>query len=103
MKEIWPFYGRRSILERLLGNVFCSRSRIIIGAFYLIDLSFDLLLTIIMANLPPPNSDPNVPKDEQAPAPEHAPIASNPAPIQANDFLANDDEEPEEEEEPIPE
>ncbi|GJV23813.1 putative reverse transcriptase domain-containing protein [Tanacetum coccineum] len=60
-------------------------------------------VTIIMANLPPPNNDPNVPEGEHAPAPEHAPIAPNPAPIQPNDYLANDDEEPEEEEEPIPE
>ncbi|GKA94544.1 hypothetical protein Tco_0816582 [Tanacetum coccineum] len=62
---------------------------------------------IIMANLPPPNNDPNVPEDEQAPALEHAPIAPNPAPIQPNDYLANDEadpkEEPKEEEEPIPE
>ncbi|GKB34949.1 hypothetical protein Tco_0879891 [Tanacetum coccineum] len=57
---------------------------------------------IIMANLPPPNNDLNVPKDEHAPAPEHAPIAPNPAPIQPNNYLA-DNEEPEEEEEPIPE
>ncbi|GKC07402.1 putative reverse transcriptase domain-containing protein [Tanacetum coccineum] len=56
-----------------------------------------------MANLPPPNNDLNVPKDEHAPAPEHAPIAPNPAPIQPNEYLADDDEEPEEEEEPIPE
>ncbi|GJZ80146.1 hypothetical protein Tco_0644983 [Tanacetum coccineum] len=58
---------------------------------------------IIIANLPPPNNDPNVPKDEHAPAPEHAPIAPNTSPIQPSDYLANDDEEPEEEEEPIPE
>ncbi|GJV36491.1 hypothetical protein Tco_1408968 [Tanacetum coccineum] len=60
-----------------------------------------------MANLPPPNNDPNVPEVEHAPAPEHAPIAPNHAPIQPNDYLADDDEdpkeEPEEEEEPIPE
>ncbi|GKE40718.1 hypothetical protein Tco_1464123 [Tanacetum coccineum] len=60
-----------------------------------------------MANLPPPNNDPNVPEDEHAPAHEHAPIAPNPAPIQPNDYLANDEadpeKEPEEEEEPIPE
>ncbi|GKA17808.1 hypothetical protein Tco_0697645, partial [Tanacetum coccineum] len=56
-----------------------------------------------LANLPPPNNDPNVPKDEHAPAPEHAPIAPNTSPIQPSDYLANDDEEPEEEEEPIPE
>ncbi|GKC40991.1 hypothetical protein Tco_1053375 [Tanacetum coccineum] len=59
-----------------------------------------------MANLPPPNNDPNVPEDEHAPAPEHAPIAPNPTPIQPNDYLANDEadpeEEPKEEEEPIP-
>ncbi|GJV45378.1 hypothetical protein Tco_1429914 [Tanacetum coccineum] len=46
-----------------------------------------------MANLPPPNNDPNVPEDEHAYAPEHAPIAPKPAPIQPNDYLANDDEE----------
>ncbi|GJY47749.1 hypothetical protein Tco_0436812 [Tanacetum coccineum] len=107
MKELWPFYGRRSNLERLLGNVFCSRSRLIVGVFYLIDFLFDLLLMIIMVNLPPPNNDPNVPKDEHVPAPKHAPIAPNPAPIQPNDYLADDEEdpkeEPEEEEEPIPE
>ncbi|GJX42573.1 hypothetical protein Tco_0257563, partial [Tanacetum coccineum] len=62
-----------------------------------------VLLQIIMANLPPPNNDPNVPEDEHAPAPEHAPIAPNRAPIQPDDYLANDDEEPKEEEEPIPE
>ncbi|GJZ06774.1 hypothetical protein Tco_0540567, partial [Tanacetum coccineum] len=60
-----------------------------------------------MVNLPPPNNDLNVPEDEHAPAPEHAPIAPNPAPIQPNDYLAADEEdpeeEPEEEEEPIPE
>ncbi|GJY56104.1 ALP1-like protein [Tanacetum coccineum] len=61
------------------------------------------MFVIIMANLPPPNNDPNVPEDEHAPAPEHAPIAPNPAPIQPNDSLADDDEDPEEEEEPIPE
>ncbi|GKB71721.1 hypothetical protein Tco_0933133 [Tanacetum coccineum] len=59
-----------------------------------------------MANLPPPNNDPNVLEDEHAPVPEHAPIAPNPAPIQPNDYLADDDEdpkeEPKEEEEPIP-
>ncbi|GJZ60912.1 hypothetical protein Tco_0617049 [Tanacetum coccineum] len=45
--------------------------------------------------------------DEHAPAPKHAPISPNPTPIQPNDYLAYDDEdpeeEPEEEEEPIPE
>ncbi|GJT88900.1 hypothetical protein Tco_1070617 [Tanacetum coccineum] len=65
-----------------------------------------VLLQIIMANLPPPNNDLNVPEDEHAPASKHAPIAPNPVPIQPNDYLANDeahpDEEPEEEEEPIP-
>nr|GEV79714.1 retrotransposon protein, putative, Ty3-gypsy subclass [Tanacetum cinerariifolium] len=55
-----------------------------------------------MANLPPPSNDPNVLKDERAPAHEHAPIAPNPAPIQPNDYLA-DNEEPKEEEKPIPE
>ncbi|GKA10732.1 hypothetical protein Tco_0690165 [Tanacetum coccineum] len=59
-----------------------------------------------MENLPPPNDDPNIPEDEHAPPPEHAPIAPNPAPIQPNDYLTNDEaypeEEPEEEEEPIP-
>ncbi|GKF24391.1 hypothetical protein Tco_0076713, partial [Tanacetum coccineum] len=49
---------------------------------------------IIMANLPPPNNDPNVPEDEHAPAPEHAPIAPNRAPIQPNDYLADDEEDP---------
>ncbi|GKD30268.1 hypothetical protein Tco_1241046, partial [Tanacetum coccineum] len=62
---------------------------------------------IIMENLPSPNNDPNIPKDEHAHVPEHAPIAPNPAPIQPNDYLANDEaypkEEPEEEEESIPE
>ncbi|GKD57415.1 putative reverse transcriptase domain-containing protein, partial [Tanacetum coccineum] len=80
-------------------------SRIIVGVFYLVDFSFDLLLTIIMANLPPPNNDPNILEDEHAPAPEHAPITPNHAPIQPNEYLANDEvdpeEEPEEEEEPI--
>ncbi|GKC44413.1 putative reverse transcriptase domain-containing protein, partial [Tanacetum coccineum] len=61
---------------------------------------------IIMANLPPPNNDPNVLEDEHAPTPEHASIAPNLAPIQPNEYLANDEvdpeEEPEEEEEPIP-
>ncbi|GJY47833.1 hypothetical protein Tco_0437789 [Tanacetum coccineum] len=113
MREIWPFYGRRSNLERLLENLFSSSrdllysSRIIVGVFRLVDFSFDLLLMIIMANLPPPNNDPNVLEDEHALAPEHALIAPNPAPIQPNDYLADDDEnpeeEPEEEEEPIPE
>ncbi|GJU63918.1 putative reverse transcriptase domain-containing protein [Tanacetum coccineum] len=56
-----------------------------------------------MANLSPPNNDPNIPEGEHAPAPEHAHIAPNLAPIQPNDYLANDDEELEEEEEPIPE
>ncbi|GJU80035.1 putative reverse transcriptase domain-containing protein [Tanacetum coccineum] len=82
-------------------------AQLIVRVFYLVDFSFDLLLTIIMENLPPPNNDPNIPEDEHAPAPEHAPIAPNPAPIQPNDYLANDEadpkEEPEEEEEPIPE
>ncbi|GJV34943.1 hypothetical protein Tco_1407420 [Tanacetum coccineum] len=45
-------------------------------------------------------------QDEHAPAPEHDPIAPNPAPIQPNNYLADDDEdpkeEPKEEEEPIP-
>ncbi|GKC51838.1 hypothetical protein Tco_1074583 [Tanacetum coccineum] len=60
-----------------------------------------------MENLPPPNNDLNILEDEHAPAPEHAPIAPNPAPIQPNGYLANDEadpeEEPKEEEEPIPE
>ncbi|GKD37274.1 retrotransposon protein, putative, ty3-gypsy subclass [Tanacetum coccineum] len=56
---------------------------------------------IIMANLPPPNNDMNVPENEYAPAPEYAPIARNPAPIQPNNYLVNDEEDPEEE--PIPE
>nr|GFB33327.1 hypothetical protein [Tanacetum cinerariifolium] len=60
-----------------------------------------------MVNLPPPNNDPNVPEDEHAPAPEHAPINPNPEPIQPNDYLAEEEgdpeEEPKEEEEPIPE
>ncbi|GJX07898.1 hypothetical protein Tco_0195830 [Tanacetum coccineum] len=46
-----------------------------------------------MANLPPPNNDLNVLEDKHAPAPEHAPIAPNPAPIQPNDYLADDEEE----------
>ncbi|GJT53618.1 hypothetical protein Tco_0988672 [Tanacetum coccineum] len=132
----WPYDGSIDDLEvfglRLevdLGTV--SRSWIIIGVFYLVDFSFDLLLTvikakdlelgtrrklrlrmnfvktlIIMANLPPLNNDPNVLEDEHAPAPEHAPIVPNPAPIQPNDYLADDDEnpkeEPKEEKEPIP-
>ncbi|GKB55238.1 putative reverse transcriptase domain-containing protein [Tanacetum coccineum] len=62
-------------------------------------------------NIPPPNNDLNIPKDEYAPALEHAPIAPNPAPIQPKDYLANDEADPEEEpeeelkeeEEPIPE
>ncbi|GJZ80147.1 hypothetical protein Tco_0644984 [Tanacetum coccineum] len=62
-----------------------------------------VFLQIIMGNLPPPNNDPNILEGEHAPAPEHALIAPNPAPIQPNDYLANDDEEPKEEEEPIPE
>ncbi|GKE79510.1 hypothetical protein Tco_1545630, partial [Tanacetum coccineum] len=56
-----------------------------------------------MENLPPPNNDPNILEDEHAPAPDHDPIAPNPAPIQPNDYLANDEADPEEEEEPIPE
>nr|GEV90779.1 reverse transcriptase domain-containing protein [Tanacetum cinerariifolium] len=60
-----------------------------------------------MVNLPPPNNDPNVPGDEHAPAPEHAPIAPNLAPIQANDYLAEEEGDPkeelEEEKEPFPE
>ncbi|GJS42874.1 putative reverse transcriptase domain-containing protein [Tanacetum coccineum] len=55
-----------------------------------------------MANLHPPNNDPNDPEDEHDPAPVHAPIAPNPTPIYPNDYLA-DNEEPEEEEESIPE
>ncbi|GJV72041.1 putative reverse transcriptase domain-containing protein [Tanacetum coccineum] len=51
-----------------------------------------------MENLPPPNNDPNVLKDEHAPTPEHAPIAPNPAPIQLNDYLADNEESKEEEE-----
>ncbi|GKA39657.1 hypothetical protein Tco_0732208 [Tanacetum coccineum] len=82
-------------------------SLLIVGVFYLVDFSFDLLHTIIKENLPPPNNDPNILEDEHAHAPEHAPIAPNPAPIQPNNYLANDEadpeEEPEEEEEPIPE
>nr|GEU68746.1 putative reverse transcriptase domain-containing protein [Tanacetum cinerariifolium] len=55
-----------------------------------------------MANLPP-NNDLNVLEDEHAHAhaPEHAPIAPNLAPIQPNDYLA-DNEEPKKEEEPTP-
>ncbi|GJY22084.1 hypothetical protein Tco_0394650 [Tanacetum coccineum] len=53
-----------------------------------------------MADLPSPNNDLNVPEDEYAPALEHAPISPNPAPIQPNDYLADDDEDSEEE--PIP-
>nr|GEU50818.1 putative reverse transcriptase domain-containing protein [Tanacetum cinerariifolium] len=57
-----------------------------------------------MVNLPPPNNDPNVLEDEHAPAREHAPIAPNPEPIQPNNYLVDDegdpDEEPKEEEEP---
>ncbi|GKB11163.1 putative reverse transcriptase domain-containing protein [Tanacetum coccineum] len=64
-------------------------------------------IEIIMENLPPPNNDPNIPEDEHAPVPEHAPIATNLLPIQPNNYLANDEadpeEEPEEEEEPISE
>nr|GEV57772.1 putative reverse transcriptase domain-containing protein [Tanacetum cinerariifolium] len=60
-------------------------------------------ITIIMVNLPPPNNDPNVPEDEYAPGPEHAPIDPNPAHIQPNDYLAEEEGDPEEEEEPIPE
>nr|GEZ52068.1 hypothetical protein [Tanacetum cinerariifolium] len=60
-----------------------------------------------MVNLSPLNNDPNVPEDENAPAPEHAPIDPNPSPIQPNDYLAEEEadpkEEPKEEEEPIPE
>nr|GEX25453.1 hypothetical protein [Tanacetum cinerariifolium] len=58
-----------------------------------------------MVNLPPPNNDPNVLEDEHAPAPEHAPIAPNPAPIQPNDYLAKEEGDPKEElkeeEEPV--
>nr|GEY60138.1 hypothetical protein [Tanacetum cinerariifolium] len=56
-----------------------------------------------MMNLPPPNNDPNVPKYEHAPAPAHALIDPNPAPIQPNDYLAEEEGDPKEEEEPIPE
>ncbi|GJY46453.1 putative reverse transcriptase domain-containing protein [Tanacetum coccineum] len=115
-RETWcclKLFGLESVNKRHgwidigLSRDLLYSSRIIVGVFRLVDFSFDLLLTIIMANLPPPNNDLNVPEDEHAPAPEHAPIAPNPAPIQPNDYLADDDEdpeeEPEEEEEPIPE
>ncbi|GJR50840.1 hypothetical protein Tco_1401361 [Tanacetum coccineum] len=95
-----------AVEKLVLLNVFVQ-SRLIAGVFYLVDFSFDLLLTIIMENLPPPNNNLNIPEDEHVPAPEHAPIAPNPAPIQPNDYLANDEadpeEESEEEEEHIPE
>nr|GEU38367.1 putative reverse transcriptase domain-containing protein [Tanacetum cinerariifolium] len=54
-----------------------------------------------MVNLPPTNNDPNVLEDEYDPAPEHDPIAPNSAPIQPNDYLAEEEGDPEEEEEPI--
>nr|GEV69158.1 hypothetical protein [Tanacetum cinerariifolium] len=83
------------------------RSRLIVGVFYLVDFSFDLLLMIIMVNLPPPINDPNILEDEHALASEHAPIAPNPAPIQPNDYLVEEEGDPEEklekEEEPVPE
>nr|GEW87578.1 putative reverse transcriptase domain-containing protein [Tanacetum cinerariifolium] len=44
-----------------------------------------------MVNLPPLNNDLNILEDEHAPAPEHAPIAPNPVPIQPNDYLANNE------------
>nr|GFA94118.1 hypothetical protein [Tanacetum cinerariifolium] len=53
-----------------------------------------------MADLPPLNNDSNVSEGEHALAHKHAPISPNPAPIQLNDYLANN-KEPEEEEEPI--
>ncbi|GJT88902.1 putative reverse transcriptase domain-containing protein [Tanacetum coccineum] len=111
---LWPCDGSIDDLEvfglRLevdLGTVssrdLLYRSWLIVGVFYLVDFSFDLLLTIIMANLPPPNNDLNVPEDEHAPTPEHAPIAPNHVHIQPSDYLANDEAHPEEEKEPIPE
>nr|GEX41607.1 hypothetical protein [Tanacetum cinerariifolium] len=58
-----------------------------------------------MVNLPPPNNDLDVLEDEHAPTPEHAPIDPNPAPIQPNDYLAEEEgdpkKEPKEKEEPI--
>nr|GEU76420.1 hypothetical protein [Tanacetum cinerariifolium] len=57
-----------------------------------------------MVNLPPPNNDPNVPKDKHAPAPEHALIDPIHVPIQPNEHLAEEEgdleEELKEEEEP---
>ncbi|GJY08170.1 putative reverse transcriptase domain-containing protein [Tanacetum coccineum] len=93
---IWTT-GFKSILDE--GDMAFLRKMVKSGAA----VGKRVLLQIIMAHLPPPNNDLNVPEDEHAPAPEHAPIAPNPVPIQPNDYLADDDEEPEEEEEPIPE
>ncbi|GJS13460.1 hypothetical protein Tco_0407932 [Tanacetum coccineum] len=89
--------GRLSVLGKRGG--WCVRVLLLCKTYHISGL---LDIAIIMANLPPPNNDLNVPEDKHAPAPEHAPIAPNPAPIQLNDYLA-DNEEPKEEEEPIPE
>nr|GEV18865.1 hypothetical protein [Tanacetum cinerariifolium] len=71
------------------------------GVLVLIFLSKSSSSKNIMENLPPPNNDLNIPKNEHAPTLEHAPIAPNLAPIQLNGYL-NNDEESEEEDEPIP-
>ncbi|GJR73637.1 putative reverse transcriptase domain-containing protein [Tanacetum coccineum] len=65
----------------------------------LVDFSLGLLLTIIMANLPPPDHVADLPEDEPV-HPEPAPIILYHVPIQPKGYVGDDDMEDDEEEDP---
>ncbi|GJR81211.1 hypothetical protein Tco_0151996 [Tanacetum coccineum] len=124
MKKAVKDPGTRHVLDTLpLKQIrrLSPRSWLIVGVFYLVDFSIDLLHTvikskdlehgtkqrklrlrmtfIIMANLPPPNHDANLPEDELV-QPEPALIILYHIPAQPEGYV-NDEADPEEE--PIPE
>ncbi|GKB59812.1 hypothetical protein Tco_0915998 [Tanacetum coccineum] len=66
----------------------------------LVDFSLDhLLLTTIMANLPPPDHTADLPDDEPV-QPEPAPVIPDHAPAQPDGYVGDDDMEDDEEEDP---
>nr|GEZ42289.1 hypothetical protein [Tanacetum cinerariifolium] len=65
-------------------------SQLIVGVFYLVDFLFDLLLTIIMANLPPSDHAADLPDDDPV-NPEHALPIHHHAPAPPEEYIDDDD------------
>ncbi|GJV01140.1 hypothetical protein Tco_1334709 [Tanacetum coccineum] len=91
MREIWPFLRKKVKSGAAVGKL--------------------VLLKIIMANLPPPNNDPNVPEEEPIPEQAHAALVGfapqwigGKIPNNNNGWLEEDDEDdPEEDDDEDPE